>query len=353
MLIYLAGSAGLKERDKRWINLMLHKLSSYFEWYKSKEIPYPFHIIKEKMVQQNKKVNLFLDSGAFSAYTQGIEIDIQEYIKFIQTHINLIEVYANLDKIHLTDKNLSASQTWQNQMVMEKAGLKPLPVFHYGEDEKWLKRYIGRGYEYIALGGMVKTSNLISWLDHIWKTYLTDSSGIPIIKVHGFGLTSHLLMFRYPWYSVDSTSWVVTGRLGSIYIPRYRKGQWVYNENSWKISVSNQSPNLKDAGQHITTLTSVEKDLFLRYIHEKGYKLGKSTFRKESQSYKLQENEKWAEKKSKDKGESRLVETIVEDGISNRYQLRDEMNIIYFLDLEKSMPKWPWPFTINNQSSLF
>lgn len=34
----------------------------------------------------------------------------------------------------------------------------------------------------------------------------------------------------------------------------------------------------------------------------------------------------------------------MEAGVSNKYQLRDEMNILYFIDLEKSMPAWPWTF---------
>ena len=76
------------------------------------------------------KVDLFLDSGAFSAMTQGVKIDIYEYIDFIKEHEDVLEVYANLDVIG------SAEGTWKNQMIMEEAGLKPLPVFHYGEDEK-------------------------------------------------------------------------------------------------------------------------------------------------------------------------------------------------------------------------
>ena len=39
-----------------------------------------------------------------------------------------------------------------------------------------------------------------------------------------------------------------------------------------------------------------------------------------------------------------MIEIIEEIGISNTYQLRDEINIIYFLDLEKNMPSWPRPF---------
>ena len=63
--------------------------------------------------------------------------------------------------------------------------------------------------------------------------------------------------------------------------------------------------------------------------------------------------EKWFEKKPEDKNQERTVEIIIEPGISNKYQLRDEMNIIYFLDLEKSLPKWPWAFISNSQNSFF
>jgi len=167
-------------------------------------------------------------------------------------------------------------------------------------------------------------------------------------------MTSLKLMLRYPWYSVDSTSWVVTGRLGSIYIPRRRNGKWIYDEDSWKIAVSSQSPNKKEAGRHIDTVSSMERELVLDYLHEKGYKLGKSEFKMEAQSYILQENERWAQaKKGMSKGEKRRVEILIEEGVSNKYQLRDEVNIIYFLDLEKSIEKYPRQFKINKSNTLF
>ena len=291
-------------------------------------------------MKKENKIKLFLDSGAFSAKTQQVEINIQEYIAFIKKHEHLLEVYANLDVIG------SAEGTWENQKIMEAAGLNPLPVFHYGEDMKWLQRYLKKGYPYIALGGMVKTPRLIQWLDGVWDNFLTDDSGMPVCKVHGFGLTSLTLMMRYPWYSVDSTSWVVTGRMGSVYVPRYRDGKWIYNENSWKISVSSQSPDKKDAGQHFDTMTLGEKKIITQYLSEKGYVIGKSEFKMESQTYELKENERWAQKKPIDKKEERRVEILLEEGVSNRYQLRDELNIIYFLDLEKNMKPWPWKFEL-------
>jgi hypothetical protein len=301
------------------------------------------------MQEAKKRVELFLDSGAYSAWSQGKEINIDEYISFIKENKEVIDVYANLDVIG------NAEATWNNQMRMEKAGLKPLPVFHYGEDLKWLKRILDQNYGYISFGGMVpiSTGDLIHWLDQLFKIYICDPDGMPHTKVHGFGLTSLRLMLRYPWYSVDSTSWVVTGRMGSIYIPKYKGGKWIYDEDSWKIAVSNRSPNTKEAGKHITTMSPMEKKILLNYIHEKGYQLGSSEYKIVDQGYELAENERFCDKKPSDKKEKREVEIIVEPGISNVYQLRDEMNILYFLDLEKSMPEWPWAFKLESVQKGF
>ena len=190
-------------------------------------------------------------------------------------------------------------------------------------------------------------------LKRIFTKHICDEKGMPRVKVHGFGLTSLSLMLRFPWFSVDSTSWVVTGRMGSIYIPRYDCNRWIYDENSWKIAVSNRSPNLKEAGQHINTFPAKQRQIFLDYINEKGYKLGHSEFKKVSQSHELAENEKWAEKKPADKNAKRELEIMLELGVSNKYQLRDEMNIIYFLDLERSMPEWPWAFKTGGKNGFF
>lgn len=333
MRVYIAGvpgggQPGICQREKELASLWSSRLYSYF------------HLIETggEIVKQNK-IELFLDSGAFSAWTRGAKIDIHEYVDFIKQHEEAIDVYANLDVIG------DASATYKNQKIMEKAGLHPIPVFHQGEPEKYLERYTKK-YDYIAIGGLVGISShaLVRWLERMWDSYLTDSEGLPIVKVHGFGLTSLRLMFRYPWYSVDSTSWVVTGRLGGIFVPRYRNGQWIYDENSWKIDVSNKSPSNKKAGKHITTLTPRQKEIFLHYIHAQGYELGKSIFKRELQSYKLNENERWAEKTPEDKTALRDVEVIQEVGICNSYKQRDEMNIKYFLEVEKEMPDWPWKF---------
>ena len=344
MKVYLAGTSVCSPDENKIMQGLFQQGSKLHSFFHCREGGFEYGWFN---MNKKNKVDLFLDSGAFSAWTQGIEVDIQEYIKFIKEHEDILEVYANLDVIGLGGKlpnKLTAEMTLKNQKIMEEAGLNPLPCFHFGEPFEYLKYYVDN-YDYMAFGvAGVKGSSLVPWLDTCFSDYVCDEKGYPKIKVHGFAVTSLPLMWRYPWYSVDSTSWVMTSRTGAIYVPRYKDGEWIYDENSWKIAVSNRNPKAKRGGAHISTLPPKKKQIVLEYIHAKGYALGHSEFKEVSQSHELKENERWAEKKPKDKSATRLLEVIVEEGISNRYQLRDEMNIIYFRDLEKAIPPYPRRF---------
>ena len=271
------------------------------------------------MNKQKKELKICLDSGAFSAFSKGVVINLDEYISFIKEHEDILEVYANLDVIG------DPEGTLKNQKYMESKGLKPLPTFHYGEPIKYLKYYLDH-YDYIALGGMVPipTDKLVVWLDELFSEYLCDKKGLPVVKVHGFGMTVISLMIRYPWYSVDSTSWVLTGRFGGVLIPKKVGGQYNYLVDPIKVSVSDKSPDRKESGQHLMTFSAQEKKEIMSYIEARGFKLGKTTINKEGE------------------------ETVVEKGLSNDYTQRDRMNIQYFLDLEKALPEWPWAFERKN-----
>lgn len=342
MKLYLAGNT--PGRWKEELVLLSKKLSQRrlvsFAQLEIQRMDIVVEIWKRIMTgNANKKVELFLDSGAYSALTQGKVIDLDEYIKFIETNHDAIAVYANLDVIG------DAEGTWKNQKYMEKRGLHPLPVFHAGEDLEYFYRYLGK-YDYICLGGLVGGSNqqLTFWLDSLFEIICDTPDHLPKCKIHGFGLTALDLMLRYPWYSVDSTSWVLTGRHGAVLVPRFRGGKWTYDDNPYKVNVSNQNPTKDAEGKHISTYSIMEKNIIFKYFEEKKYQLGKSEFKNVPETYKLMENERWNDKKANVQDGIREVEIILEPGVSNKYQLRDEMNIMYFLDLESSLPEWPWAF---------
>lgn len=284
------------------------------------------------------KLSLFLDSGAFSALTQNVEINIDEYIQFIKDHQDIVHVYSVLDDIEDPEKTL------KNQKYMESAGLSPIPCYHYNEPIQYLRHYRDN-YDYLSLGGLVggTTKKLKKWLNKCWME-LVDKDNMPVCKVHAFGMTSHQLMFKYPWYSVDSTAWVITARMGSVYIPRKKMGKWDYSVNSWKVTFSNKSPDIKVEGKHFNSFGPIEQEEIMEYVNYRGYAIGESDFKvvEDSKKYNLEENERWFGKANGT--DKRMVEVIVEPGLLNSYKMRDEMNVMYFMDLEDSFPEWPFPW---------
>lgn len=215
--------------------------------------------------QRKYKFKLFIDSGAFSAFTSGVSIDINEYIYFLKKLKP--HQYAVLDD--LTDPDL----TLRNQAIMEKAGLHPIPTFHVGEPLKYLDDYMKR-YDYIALGGMVGAENLETWLKGVWQhIYRTK----PRLKVHGFGLTTQGHIQPYPFYSVDSSSYLAPPRFGVV--PLWSPGKKVlYNEDYYKVAPEYKKGtkmSFQDRDKSIT-MAARSYQTMAKHIneHHKKYKFG-------------------------------------------------------------------------------
>lgn len=221
----------------------------------------------------------FLDSGAFSAWSKGAVIDIDEYCEFIRANIEYLDVYACLDVIpgapgrQATNKERdeAAAASWENYLYMKAQGLDPLPVYHYGEEVKWLENMLEHKCEYIGVGGLVgiPSEQRRLWLDRVF-TRITDSAGQPILKTHGFGMTSLPLIFRYPWYSVDSTSWLKASMSGMIYLPQLKDGKFVFDQTPMSCPVSDRSPTANKAGKHANSFSQKMRDVLDLWLKECG-----------------------------------------------------------------------------------
>lgn len=209
--------------------------------------------------------NGWYTSGAFSMFTQGIEISLDSYAEFIHKNQDIIHIASNLD-----DTSKNEQKSYDNQKALESLGVKVQPVFHAREDPKWLIKYLEAGYDYIFLGGMVpETAQWLKvWLDDIWDRYLTNPDGTPKVKIHGFGLTTFELMYRYPWFSVDSTSWVMTSRMGGIMLDMPHRVV--------KLDFSDRSPAKRDLNSwHYDTLPEPMQKEIEKRLGELGYEVEK------------------------------------------------------------------------------
>ena len=99
---------------------------------------------------------------------------------------------------------------------MKEAGLHPIPVFHQGENWLWLEKMLKDGETYIGLstGGQHRQPrpSIYRWLDQCFSR-LCDAQGRPLVRIHGFGITSRLLLLRYPCTTVEFNNLGTVGRV--------------------------------------------------------------------------------------------------------------------------------------------
>lgn len=202
---------------------------------------------------------LFLDSGAFTAFTKGVTIDNNEFIDFYKAWpAGTFDVVASVDVIG------DAAASWANYEIIRKSIPKVLPTFHYGEPYEFLEK-MASSASYIALGGVAQLGGgqkLLDWFDHVWGTYLVKKDGTARVKVHGFAVTNIAAMTRYPWESVDSSSWIMTSSFGNVML-------FNSSDKPIKVCFSSDSPNIgKHSGWHFDRLPPSQRDAVLRILKD-------------------------------------------------------------------------------------
>jgi hypothetical protein len=153
---------------------------------------------------------LFLDSGAFSAFTLGQPISLDEYMKFLELYEDQFYQYASLDN------KADQKETYENYQQMRKSGFNPAPVWHaVGGPEAYLEEYFADpDTPYVCIGAIAKEKIQ----DHIAYAKLNmvfRYVGQYKKPVHAFGRTEPELLVRYPFTSADSSTWYVV-RMGAI-----------------------------------------------------------------------------------------------------------------------------------------
>lgn len=149
-----------------------------------------------------------LDSGGYSARTANIEISVENYASFINTYD--AKLVFELDVMEKKERD------YNFQYIQDHCpDAYQIPIMHYGDfilgKRKTLIK-MAEEFPYIAIGGFAG-SRLGQREARAYLNFIFSITGKKT-RVHGLGITSDRWLNEFPFYSVDSTTWISSARYG-------------------------------------------------------------------------------------------------------------------------------------------
>ena len=155
-----------------------------------------------RVISENRdSLWVLLDSGAFTAYTKGKEVDLSEYHKFLKENEHLIDEYIQLDVIG------NPERTVENLELSRAEGFNPIPVFTRGMKMDYLDKLKGDRF---CIGGMMNQDKM--GVLNTLLNYLPNPNQVHCLGVDQLKIYTH----RNPPFSTDASNWVSGLRFGSV-----------------------------------------------------------------------------------------------------------------------------------------
>ena len=185
---------------------------------------------------------IMCDSGAFTLYMnmkkKGHILTDEETLAYVNDYIDFLNEWGEdltcfvaVDTVpDPTNMDWTyAQKTWDNYLYMWEK-LKPsirhklIPVFHYGEDFKWLRNFLehinpdGTHIDYIGLAISLEGTRKvrINWGQECMQIIANSSN--PDVKTHAFGVGVKSVLEHIDVYSTDATSYLKRAAYGMISI---------------------------------------------------------------------------------------------------------------------------------------
>ena len=234
---YFAGSqcqettALIKELNANVLKSYVNDMRDILMWFENK--------------RNGWKGKLLIDNGAFTVHRKGGTLNIDNYITWLNDNSENYDYAIALDDIPgiwgcektIEDVLKSPEKTWKNYLYMVKNCKKPeklLPVFHQGENFKYLKQIVeytinNKPIEYICISGNKELTKKQRQEFYVKCYKLIKESSNPNVKTHILGSATISDAENFPCTSMDASSWIMTGANGSIYTD---KGQMLISKGS-------------------------------------------------------------------------------------------------------------------------
>lgn len=202
-----------------------------------------------KYLQQFKDAGMevMIDSAAHTLQKAKTVVDYQKFFESYQSwlsdNIEFIDHYVELDIENVV--GLDKVNKWSESLTQELP-IPPIRVWHRWRGGVDVWEQMTEQYDYIGFSGFLISQNGGAELplDQI-AGYLKIAQNNNC-KVHAFGFTRPRLMIAYPFYSVDSSSWMAPQRYASLnYFDGKMLQAWGCREIKRKLGVNISKLNYK------------------------------------------------------------------------------------------------------------
>lgn len=197
--------------------------------------------------------SLLIDSGAFTVWTKGRSIDVDEYGQWCSAlagddavrerwggiggvsdlrFVNLDVIPGERGRRPTADEVTHAAEASMANAdrLRDVHGLAVMEVYHYGEPPAVLDAILERRRpgEVAAVGGSVGVDHgeRVRWHDAVWSHVFAHHAAVldlaepeggvakEVPPLHGLGASNEDLARRYPWWSCDSSTFTIPQRFG-------------------------------------------------------------------------------------------------------------------------------------------
>lgn len=160
--------------------------------------------------------SVMIDSGGFQLQKETDElppphITVHQYARWLLTKV--LPKYEDRVDGHFTlDILNNAKQTWANQQILESYGLKPIPIWHDGEELEYLDFFCKR-YELVGIGGVQGSHRDYRGFKRLFCSLTHD---YPANKFHllGLGFAADKCRRWLEPHSIDFLTWIVPEQFG-------------------------------------------------------------------------------------------------------------------------------------------
>lgn len=282
-IIYLSGrfSTG-KKLEKAWLKRTgcTHRCFS-FAYTHPNGIDYNKQAAIALRVCEKNGIGIMMDSGAHSLHRLEAQskrrsaisdkkkiidlVDLKEqmygqYVDYCKKNGTKWDFYVTLDYL------MHQPTIVRMQRRFIKDGLLPVPVYHGDQGLEWLQKHQDMGSKLICIStggdnrGGISYKKQRFYLDRVFE-YATKHN----LQLHGLALTSLGILTAYPWWSVDSSTWVRASIFGMLAFPDREKN------TTYNVHISERRTKAKVASYN--TMSRKQRAMLERKIQDFGFTL--------------------------------------------------------------------------------